>query len=412
MFNIKFILFTALFLRILAVIFFGDRKFDYEFDVLVKNIINGNGYSYWSIDSLGVLSNTFNNNASIYLPSGYMPIFYPLFLSFFAFFLGVSQNSVVAILFIQSIIGTLNCYIIYRIYMVKYGSREPLLVWFCALFPLHIFMSSQISASNVYVFLMSLVILYYYKFLINQSWKNLVILSISLPLLALSRADAILIIPAIIFMLFFFHKGVSRQKILSIVLISTLILTPMSLRSFDKFGFYYPHTISGGLNLWLGNNSDATGSRMNYVVPYKPFPENILKQIDNLKITDNYEVDLDNIYKEAAKEFMTENPLQVIQLSIKKIIFFWVHIYDSRINYPGLNNPLYWAPWIILFPFFILSTMSAISRWRDNDLEIFLIFYFSAVYSVFFVLPRYRLIVFPIYFLFSFYYLKTNRIIK
>ena len=106
----KIIFFTALFLRILCVVFFGDKNLDYEFDVLVKNLINGNGYTYWSVTENNTITNEFVENAKIYIPSSYMPILYPLFLSSIVFFIGFSQFSIFIILLIQSLIGVINCF--------------------------------------------------------------------------------------------------------------------------------------------------------------------------------------------------------------------------------------------------------------------------------------------------------------
>ena len=61
-------------------------------------------------------------------------------------------------------------------------------------------------------------------------------------------------------------------------------------------------------------------------------------------------------------------------------------------------------------PFFISFLIKNFNEWRKHDLEFLLIMYFSTVYSVFFVLPRYRLIVLPIYLLFS--ALQINKFLK
>ena len=249
--------------------------------------------------------------------------------------------------------------------------------------------------------MISCVLLFYHRLLKFRDIKHSIFLGISLGLLTLSRADAILIIPAIIILLTFIHRNISSKYTLVFALSSLLIIAPLSVRNYNTFGFFYPLTISGGLNLWLGNNDDATGSRMNYVVPYKPIPKTIQDQIQSLKVDENYEVALDNIYKEEAKQFIINNPLKSVKLSIKKIIFFWVHIYDERVKYPLMNNILYWGPWIILLPFFMFGFRDIIKDFKSHDLEIFLILYFTFIYSVFFVLPRYRLIVLPIYLILS-----------
>ena len=251
-----------------------------------------------------------------------MPILYPLLVTFFIYIFGYNNISVFLILIFQSFLGALNCLMIGKIFQEKFNTRSFPLLLLSAIFPLHIFMSTQISASTLYVFLITSVLLFYYRLLRFNDLKHALLLGFSLGLLTLSRADAILIIPAILILLKFLHKNVSIKNTIIFALTSLLIIAPMSIRNYNTFGFFYPLTISGGLNLWLGNNNDATGSRMNYVVPYKPLPDRIQDQITSLRVSKNYEVDLDNIYKEEAKNFIINNPLKTIKLSMKKIIFF------------------------------------------------------------------------------------------
>ena len=405
----KIIFLTAFFVRLLCVIIFGDKNLDYEFDVLVKNLINGNGYTYWAVTHDGVLTNEFINDANLYIPSAYMPILYPLFLTLIIYFIGYSQFSVFIILLVQSLMGVINCFMIRDIYEMKFGQKNSYLIaWLVALFPLHIFMSSQISASTLYVFLIVFVLYFYNKISLENSYKNMCYLGISLGLLTLARADAILLIPAIFILLTLFHKKINIQKSIIMVIVSAIIIMPLSVRNFHHFGFFYPLTISSGLNLWIGNNNDATGSRLNYVQPYKPIPESILNKIDNLEINKYYEINRDNIFKYEAVDFIKNNPNKVLLLSLKKITFFWIHIFDDRVKYPNLNNIFYWGPWIVLLPFFLFSFPYILENWRKNDLELFLVFYFTFVYSVFFVLPRYRLIVLPIYIIYSFYFFNKK----
>tara|TARA_B100001057_G_C22867901_1_gene957412 strand:+ start:5939 stop:7177 length:1239 start_codon:yes stop_codon:yes gene_type:complete len=399
--NFYIIFLLSFLLRLLAAIFFGDKTLDHEFDVLAKNFVDGHGYSYWSLLDNGQLTNKYAPEAILHLPSAYMPILYPLLVTFFIYIFGYNNVSVFLILVFQSFLGAVNCFMIGKIYEEKFNSKSLTVILFTSFFPLHIFMSTQISASTLYVFLITSVLLFYYRLLKLNNIKNAFILGFSLGLLTLSRADAILIIPAIITLLLLLHKNISYKNTMIFTLTSLLVIAPMSIRNYNTFGFFYPLTISGGLNLWLGNNEDATGSRMNYVVPYKPIPDTIQNQISSLKINSNYEVNLDNIYKEEAKQFIINNPLKSFELSMQKVIFFWVHIYDQRIQYPKMNNFLYWGPWIFFLPFFILGFKDSIREFRKNDLEIFLILYFTFIYSVFFVLPRYRLIVLPIYLIVS-----------
>ncbi|SVD23720.1 uncharacterized protein METZ01_LOCUS376574, partial [marine metagenome] len=101
--------------------FFGDKNLDYEFDVLIKNLINGNGYTYWSVTQSDIITNEFIKDAKFYIPSAYMPILYPLFLTIIVYLIGYSQFSVFFILLLQSLMGVINCFMIRDIYEMKFG---------------------------------------------------------------------------------------------------------------------------------------------------------------------------------------------------------------------------------------------------------------------------------------------------
>lgn len=409
-FSMKAIFFLALFLRIFAAFFFGDKNLDHEFDVLARNIVFHSSYSYWNINELGLLSNVFSQNPQQLIPSAYMPVLYPLFLSFASYLFGFNELSILIILIFQSFLGAYTCIILQKIYNIKFDNDKlNISAFVLSLFPLHIFMSSQISASNLYIFLFVLVIYFYNKICNSATTKKIefIKMGITLGLLVISRSDTILLLPIIAFLFYFFHK-VSIKHCILFLLVASVFIAPISLRNNHHFGFYYPLTIVNGLALWCGNNTDATGSRYNYVTPETPIPNNIVNEVNSLEIDNMYEVNRDNIFFQEAKDFMIENPFRVVQLSIKKFIFFWIHIYDNKINYPGNNNILNWLPWITLLVFFIPSLKKLFSRIHKNDFEIFCLAYFSLVYSVFFVLPRYRLIILPIIILYSAYWCNKN----
>lgn len=410
LFFLKNVFLFALFLRIMTALFFGDRVLDHEFDVLTRNIIIHSSYSYWNINELGLLSNNFSPNPQLLIPSAYMPVLYPLFLTTISYIFGFNELSVLIVLIIQAFLGAYSCVIIQKIYNIKFQSDNlNLSAIVLSLFPLHIFMSSQISASNLYIYLFILVIYFYNKILYSYGAKpiDFILMGITLGLLVISRSDTILLLLIIASLFLFFHK-VNIKHCILFLLVASIFIAPISLRNKHHFGFYYPLTIVNGLALWCGNNIDATGSRYNYIEPETPIPESIISQINSIKINKMYEKNRDDIFSREARNFMSENPLRVLQLSIKKFIFFWIHIYDKTIKYPGNNNILNWAPWITLLVFFLPSLKYLFSKINKNDFEILCLAYFSLVYSVFFVLPRYRLIILPIIILFSVYWAKKK----
>ena len=137
--NSLVIFFIAFFLRIVAAIFFGDKTLDHEFDVLAKNFVNGYGYSYWSLLDNGELTNKYAPEALAHLPSAYMPILYPLLVTFFVYIFGYNNISVFLILIFQSFLGALNCLMIGKFFK-KNLIQEVFLFYLYRQFSLYIFL--------------------------------------------------------------------------------------------------------------------------------------------------------------------------------------------------------------------------------------------------------------------------------
>ena len=122
-------------------IFTGDQSLTEEWAHLVKNILSGNGYSYFTVD--GVL-----------LPSSYMPPVYAYFLVICIKIAPEFINPMILIGLIQSFFGSLCCYYVYKIscyYFTEKISFISMIV--TSFFPLFIYASGQCSSVNIYVLL-------------------------------------------------------------------------------------------------------------------------------------------------------------------------------------------------------------------------------------------------------------------
>jgi len=404
--NKKYIFIVALLIRIIIVGLYGDTRWEHEYNTLIYNLLNGNGFSYWSVLEDGSLSTQINENVKYFIPSAYMPPLYPGFCAVIAYIFGFNNIiSINIILFIQALLGSINILMLKKIARIKFNQNIAIIfAWVLVFFPLHAYMSSQISPSTIYVFLFSS-ILYFYNIIKLRiaSIKELLLLGISMGLLILIRADAILIIPAIFVLFHYVNKKISFRNNLLITIMAIVTISPFSLRNKLVFDFYYPLTISAGFSLWVGNNEEALGSQYVYHDPPGEIPIRIINKINSIQKNKYYEINRDKIFMEEAKDYIINNPLRVIKLSLKKVVFFWIHIYDKRIKYPNNNNFFYWFPWLFFTLPFIKSLFSLRKNFRDHDLEYFILLYFTVVYSIFMVVPRYRIIILPIYIMFSVY---------
>ena len=118
-------------------------------------------------------------------------------------------------------------------------------------------------------------------------------------------------------------------------------------------------------------------------------------QLNNLKKNKYYEISRDNIFLNEAINNLTKNPLRYLNLFFKKIFSF--HFIDLNSTYPNYYN------FFNIFPATILAILSFLGLFvffdkkniKHNYLALYL-FSKLIIFSIFFILPRYKLIILPI----------------
>lgn len=111
---------------------------------------------------------------------------------------------------------------------------------------------------------------------------------------------------------------------LTAVLVAALLIAPWAYRNKTIIGQYVPISANFGSNLWMGNNPDSNGG-------YMPLPDAIFKN----------ELDRDNFYKNQAIDYIKNNPLQYLKLSLKRIYMsFGRETIGIAWNEPSLNAKL------------------------------------------------------------------------
>ncbi|MEA4910179.1 MAG: glycosyltransferase family 39 protein [Anaerolineaceae bacterium] len=396
------LLLAGLLARVAAVWLAGDRAIPHEFGVLVLNLLDGRGYSYYALDANQVLKAQYLANPLVVLPSAYMPPVYPFFLAgIFSAVGSTAEKALVLAELIQALLGTATCLLVYLTARKMFDERSAWLALAAScVYPLLVFSSSQISAVPVYVFLSQVVL---FLALWSQESRTLrkdallsVLTGLSVGLLVLSRAESLVF--AVGLGLWILWRA--RQRWLPVAgayaLGVALILSPWLVRNYHVFGRLTPLTVSGGYNLWQGQNEQATGTFGGYVVPPLQEPAALRQAIASLAPGYTYELERDQAYMQAAEAFMLAHPGQVAVLALRKLAYFWGGIYFGfQMNYPGVHSPLVLAPWLLMLPFFAFGLARSLRRSSR-----YLVFYLflgltTAIAMLFFVLPRYPIIVIP-----------------
>ena len=178
-------------IRLIAAYFFRDSSFDNantEWTFLVYNLVNFKSYAIYNFDN-------------VLVPSVFMPPGYPLLLYIINIF---SSNDTVflnLIMLFQIIIGTYSIHIFYKINLNLFSHKLSLFNSFIfAIFPLNVYMVSQLSSITLTVFLSLIFLDLLFTTIKKSTLKNIIFLSIISGLLIITRGEFILIFAFIIFL--------------------------------------------------------------------------------------------------------------------------------------------------------------------------------------------------------------------
>ena len=231
------------------------------------------------------------------------------------------------------------------------------------------------------------------KILIKKNnLKNYVFLGFITGFSILLRGEFIIIFfLTIIFLLYV--KKLNFSKAIVIFLITSLITSPYLLRNyliFEKITI----TKSFGYNLWKGNNIDSTVEGSESDLAFNADQINI--KINNLEKNNLYEFNYDKIFLKSSLNFIFENKVLTVERYVKKFLTFSLFNLDS--SYQNYYHPLNIAFLVLLSIIFLISLISFYKKKisvYQKYLLLNLIFTIG-IFSIFFILPRYKLIILPI----------------
>ena len=379
--------------RLIAIYFFKNTYVDIDFssssvnewNILLQSLIEHKSYSFYSQA----------------IPSVYMPPIYPFFLYLIKTVTSFDGSNLLhAIIFIQIILSTYSVYIFYQLNQNFFSNKISLInsIIF-SFFPLNIYACGQISSINLQI-IFSLLFLKFLLLLMNKEKLNyIIIFSIISGILILTRGEFILIF--IIIILFgAINKKIKSKNLIKIILIVSLVVSPYVIRNY----FHFNQILlvkSLGYNLWKGNNELALVQGYdNY--ENKRF-QKLENQLNSLEKNKYYEINRDTIFLNIAKNNLIERPFQYLNLFFKKIFSFY--FIDFKSTYPNYYNFFHIFPNVILailsFPgLFIFFRRKNV---KNNCLGVYL-FSNLIIFSIFFILPRYKLIILPIQIIIATYF--------
>lgn len=372
------VIFSAI-VRIPIILLFGDSNLENEWGPLATNLINHGTLALKNLD--GFL-----------LPNLWMPPLYAYYIYCFSFFNLENQYLVLLILFSQIFLASISVGIFYKINRNFFSEGISLFgsILF-SLFPLYLYACAQISSISLYIFLAILFYYYFFQIVKKQNILSIIMFAFLGGLLILTRREFIAILILSSFFLFIFFK-LPLKKFFLIFLISIITTSPYLIRNiliFERIiiqaGF--------GYNVWKANNpnSKVEGSTI--------IDKNLQKQIDGVPKDKFYRINEDKIFLEEGIKYIKENPQRYIILYFKKIIAFL--FIDTDSSEPNYYNIFHYAPVLFLGVTSLLGICFSNKKSHKLNYLILIFIFYVITFSVFAILPRYKLAIVPFQIIFT-----------
>ena len=371
-----FLLLISLISRIITSFFFGDRVLENEWAILVSNLYNFKTLSMLNFDGL-------------LIPNLWMPPFYAYFIYLHTLIFGMEENLANYVIATQVIISSFTTIIFYKIISRFFNFRTSILgAILFSLFPLIVFSACQISSASLYLFFLLTFILLILNLSSNDSAnsiKNLLLIGFLSGILILTRRDFILIYFFSLFYSILFFR-VSLKRIVLVLIITSITISPYVIRNYLVFDKFIVHS-GFGYNLWKAYNPNAK------VEGYYMQSDELKSEINKVKKDIFYRINEDKIYSNEARKFIIENPEKSFSLFSKRLFsFYFIDFDSSQKNY---YNYFHTIPNLLVS---ILSLIGFFIFYKKDSKFNYLICLFLiilAVYSLFALLPRYKIYILP-----------------
>jgi len=370
----------SLLLRLLVVYFTKDTHIENEWNILFDNLVKYKSFSFYNFDNQ-------------LIPSVLVPPLYSFFLYLIKIIIPFKENNLLySIFFIQVVLSTYSIYLFYEINQNFFSKKLSFInsIIF-SLFPLNVYACGQISSINLQIVLSLIFLKFLFLITRKKNNKNIIIFSIISGLLILTRGEFILIFSLILLFIIWQNK-IKLIHLIKIVTIVALIISPYVLRNYIHFNQIFI-VKSFGYNLWKGNNELSTVEGYENLSNSK-FSKLSFK-INNIEKNKYYEINRDNIFLNEALNNLQKDSSRYIKLFFNKL--FSYYFIDSNSRYPNYYNFFHIYPVILIS---LMSIPGLFIFYKKNKFENkclgFYLLINLIIFSIFFILPRYKLAILPV----------------
>ncbi|MBI4547944.1 MAG: glycosyltransferase family 39 protein [Ignavibacteriae bacterium] len=356
----------------------------WEFGMIARNLVAGKGYSLSYTES-GAVPNA-EMVGVITVSSAYMPPGYVWFVAIFLTLVGDQPLSYSLMLIIQSIAGAIATVVLYWVSKKRFPSHVAKFAgYLCAIYPPFVYTVTDFGSTTFYILLLGCTLLAIMSVQKKHSILQSLITGLSAALLTLFRADG-LIIAIGLCVLLIIRGYLSYAAVFLIMLIVGLL--PWIGRNYIVFKKVVPLTTSFGFNFWRGHNPIASGTGRELSGEGIWRSEQVDQKLRQLSLSTQYEIKRDKVFFEEAVSFIKSHPAKEIMLSMQKLFYLWI----LDITHPKARSLPYVFSWGIMLMLFFLGLYASVKM--NYGIDVFVTYYvvMSFIVIIFFVLPRYQII--------------------
>ena len=282
-----------------------------------------------------------------------------------------------------------------------------------SIFPILIFSCTLISSVALQVFLYLLFFNLYLNILIrNYTKTNFFYFILVSSLCLLLRGEFLIIYLFSILYLIACNKKKIIYAIISVIF-TLMIISPYILRNYNNTGKLHITNVNG-YALWKGNNQlskvEGFGNPLDPAVRYK-WPKieefnNLYKKLDEIKQNNKYEINRDKIFFNEAIKNIIQDKKKYLTLYVKKFSSYL--FVDLNSSYKNYYNFMHIIPLLIFsslsLPGMILALKKPINK--EKIYLLLIVFLISGLFSIFFILPRYKITIIGFQIIFSLYFIE------
>ena len=354
-----------------------------------------------------------------YLNAEYVNFCPPLYSFLVAFIYLISNFNSFAVIFAQIIIFSFLCAVVFMIGEEIFGFKIGFLAAICVmLHPVLLFYTLRYEHCLIldsFMITFSIFTMLMLREKPASLWRLIVSGSV-LGLSFLSRGTALILLPVFVFWISFAFNQSFKKRLktaFGLILISFMIITPWTIRNYLVTGKFI---LIGAMTeecFWLGNNPNASGSSYNaagQTMLRDLAGRDFLKKVSSLDEAAQKEA-----FKDAAFDFIKNNPADFIKLFIKKLYYFWWFSPQFGILYSKIYVPFYKILYFLEFLFGIIGITLAVTSKnkiviQNSILPISALLSISIFQSLFYVEGRHRLALEPLLLIFAAYAILNLKI--